>query len=109
MIARSNSTRSLGVRGRILTLFGVCTGLMLAAAAFGFWQSHDSLSTFDQEVVPGQRRAVAVEAIEINFKKQVQEWKDTLLRGKNPEALNKHWTAFQQREGDVQQLAEQMS
>jgi hypothetical protein len=45
-------------------------------------------------VVPGQRRAVAVEAIEIAFKKQVQEWKDTLLCGKNPEALNKHWTAF---------------
>jgi methyl-accepting chemotaxis protein len=109
MIEQSNSRLGLGVRGKILALFGVCTSLMLAAAAFGFWQSYVSLRTFDQDVVPGQRRAVAVEAIEITFKKQVQEWKDTLLRGKNPEALNKHWTAFQQREGDVQQLGEQMA
>jgi methyl-accepting chemotaxis protein len=109
MIGQSNPTRSLGVRGKILALFGICTTLMLAAAAFGFWQSYVSIRTFDQDVVPGQRLAVTVEAIEIAFKKQVQEWKDTLLRGKNPEALNKHWTAFQQREGDVQHLAEQMS
>jgi methyl-accepting chemotaxis protein len=109
MIGKSNSRFSLGVRGKILALFAICAGAMLAAAAFGFWQSYASLRSFDQDVVPGQRRAVAVEAIEINFKKQVQEWKDTLLRGKNPEALNKHWTAFQQRETDVRELAEQMS
>ncbi|MBV9563871.1 MAG: HAMP domain-containing protein, partial [Bradyrhizobium sp.] len=56
-----------------------------------------------------QTSAVDVEAVEINFKKQVQEWKDTLLRGKKPEALDKHWTAFQQRESDVRAFAERLS
>lgn len=94
---------SLNLRGRILLLFGACTFVILAAAAFGFWRFATSIRTFDQDVLSSQTDAVKVENVEINFKKQVQEWKDTLLRGKNPDALNKHWTAFQQREGDVTQ------
>ncbi len=35
------------------------------------------------------------------FKLQVQEWKDTLLRGKDPAKLDKYWRAFQQRERTV--------
>jgi methyl-accepting chemotaxis protein len=38
----------------------------------------------------------------------VQEWKDALLRGNQPDALVKHWGAFQQREADVRNLAEHL-
>jgi methyl-accepting chemotaxis protein len=97
------------VRGRILLLFAICTFFVIAAAAFGFWRFSASLQAFDEDVMSRQTNAIDVEAVEINFKKQVQEWKDTLLRGKKPEALEKHWTAFQQREAEVRGVAETLS
>ena len=30
------------------------------------------------------------------FKTQLKEWKNTLLGGKDPEALETHWTAFKE-------------
>jgi methyl-accepting chemotaxis protein len=97
------------VRGRILLLFGACTVLLIAAAAFGFWQLSDNLRVFNEDVMSCQINAIDVEAIEINFKKQVQEWKDTLLRGSKPEALDKYWTAFQARESDVRSVTDRLS
>jgi methyl-accepting chemotaxis protein len=99
---------SLGIRGRILTLFGLCTAVLLAAAAYGFWQYAASVQLFDRDVRASQANAIEVLTVETSFKKQVQEWKDTLLRGKKPEALDKHWGAFQQRESDVRGATERM-
>jgi methyl-accepting chemotaxis protein len=100
---------SLGVRGKILSLFGLCTLFMLAAAAVGFWQLSACLQAFDRDVMTAQNNAVDVVAMESDFKKQVQEWKDVLLRGKNPEAFNKYWTNFQARENDVRREADELS
>ena len=97
---------AVGVRGKILALFAACTFLMLAAAAIGFWQFYASLEVFDRDVMVSQNNAIAVVAMESDFKKQVQEWKDILLRGKNPEAFDKYWTNFQARENDVRKKAE---
>jgi methyl-accepting chemotaxis protein len=109
MQRQSNGRLQLMVRGRILLLFAICTLFVIAAAAFGFWRFSASLRAFDEDVMSRQTNAIDVEAVEINFKKQVQEWKDTLLRGKKPEALDKHWTAFQQREGEVRAVADRLS
>jgi methyl-accepting chemotaxis protein len=97
------------VRGRILALFAICTFFMLAAAAEGFWQFYASLRAFDRDVMTSQTNAIDVEATETDFKKQVQEWKDILLRGKNPDAFTKYWTNFQARESDVRKGAELLS
>ena len=99
---------SLGIRGRILLLFGLCTAVLLSASAYGFWQYSASVDVFVTNVKASQANAIDVLVVETNFKKQVQEWKDTLLRGKKPEALDKHWGAFQQRESDVRNAAERM-
>ena len=82
---------------------------MLAAAAMGFWRLSAGLDAFDREVMPSQNNAIAVVTVEADFKKQVQEWKDTLLRGKNPEAFKKHWGAFEGRESDVSKGADRLS
>jgi methyl-accepting chemotaxis protein len=109
MGGKSRIGLSLGVRGRILALFAICTLFMLAAAAEGYWQFYVSLRTFDRDVMASQSNAIEVEAAETTFKKQVQEWKDILLRGKNPDAFDKYWTNFQARESDVRKGAELLS
>ena len=100
---------SLGVRAKVLTLFAVCVACVLAAAAFGFWRYSLSLEAFDHDVMASQNNAIAVVTMEADFKKQVQEWKDTLLRGKKPDLFDKHWGNFQAREADVRREAEQLS
>jgi methyl-accepting chemotaxis protein len=109
MPGQAKSGLHLMVRGRILILFGACTFLLIATAAFGFWRLSDSLRIFNEDIMSRQTNAIDVEAIEINFKKQVQEWKDTLLRGSKPEALDKYWTAFQQRESEVHNVTDRLS
>lgn len=39
---------------------------------------------------------------QVYFKKQVQEWKNTLLRGNNRESFNKYYSQFSQENGNVQ-------
>jgi methyl-accepting chemotaxis protein len=98
----------LRLRGKILILFALNAVLLFAASVVGFWQFDVSQQAFE-EVRIRQNNAISVAAAESDFKKQVQEWKDTLLRGKKPEALNKYWSNFQQRESDVRGEAERLS
>ena len=44
--------------------------------------------------------------IQVSFKKQVQEWKDILLRGRNPEDLEKYRRNFNRQEHEVAQGVE---
>jgi methyl-accepting chemotaxis protein len=111
MTALASKTLRVGplrLRGKIMLTFGIAAFLLLTAAAIGLWQFDVSLQAFE-EVRLDQNRAINVQATESAFKKQVQEWKDTLLRGKKPEALNEYWANFQQRESEVRSLAEQLS
>ena len=100
---------SFGVRGKVLSLFGICALLFLCGGALGFSQLMATLLIYSGDVLPSQQNAVAIAATEADFKKQVQEWKDLLLRGKQPEALEKYWTNFQQHETDVQKAVESLS
>jgi len=106
---RASTGHSLRVRGKILTLFGISAALLIGAAAFSFWEFYSSLRMFEHEVMLSQSDAINIEALESDFKKQVQEWKDTLLRGKKPEALQQYWGNFQKRETDVHGEAVRLS
>lgn len=46
--------------------------------------------------------------IQVTFKKQIQEWKDILLRGSDPQMLEKYRSNFGAREGDVAQQITQL-
>jgi methyl-accepting chemotaxis protein len=47
----------------------------------------------------------AARVIQVTFKKQVQEWKDVLLRGSDPDSLAKYTDAFHEREKTVRTVA----
>ncbi len=79
--------------------------LVLAAALFGIRELNQSLTLYGTDVQAHVAHERAVGRIENQFKTQVQEWKNTLLRGQQPEQLNKYWKAFQDIERDVAQEA----
>jgi methyl-accepting chemotaxis protein len=44
--------------------------------------------------------------MQVTFKKQVQEWKDVLLRGAAPDMLDKYWKGFQKDQQTVREQAQ---
>ncbi|CAG4917385.1 methyl-accepting chemotaxis protein [Paraburkholderia saeva] len=85
--------------------------LLMASAAglFGVFQMNDAANTYERliEVNGAQARQVA-DAL-VAFKNQVQNGKDILLRGKNPEQLDRYWGAFQKYEQASQDLTEKLA
>ena len=79
--------------------------LVFAAALYGIHSLNQSLNTYATVVLEHSNNERAVADIGAAFKTQVQEWKNTLLRGKSPKDLDKHWSAFAARESEVADLA----
>ena len=91
------------IRIKLLIISGTGTALLLTAALFGLWLSWNSLQFFEDDVQKSTTDERAILIMQTDFKKQVQEWKDTLLRGSDPVALDKHWSNFENQERKVQE------
>ena len=58
-------------------------------------------SDYDQVINREVRQAESARFIQLHLKKQVQEWKDILLRGFDAQALEKHTNGFRKEQGVV--------
>jgi methyl-accepting chemotaxis protein len=94
------------IRNELLLISGAGTALVLSAALFGFWLSWNSLQNFSNEVSSRQLDERVVRVMQLDFKKQVQEWKDVLLRGSDPASLEKYWNNFEEQERKIKGGAE---
>jgi methyl-accepting chemotaxis protein len=82
--------------------------LMLLAALYGFFKLNQSLNSYHTGVQASYDNERAVSVLNSTFKVQVQEWKNTLLRGKDPKALDKYWGAFTDKEREVADKAKKL-
>src|ERR1700761_3213330 len=87
-----------------LAISGVLVALM-GAALIGIHSLNQSVALYETEVSAQHAHERDIADMLVTFKTQVQEWKDTLLRGKDPAKLDKHWGAFAKREADVDDKA----
>ncbi|MBN3725522.1 methyl-accepting chemotaxis protein [Burkholderia sp. Ac-20379] len=93
---------------KIPLAFSLSLTLMAAGAFYGIHTLNDAIATYRTSVQDAAANERMVSATLVAFKLQVQEWKDTLLRGKDPEKLDRYWGAFQKRERTVDDLAAQL-
>jgi methyl-accepting chemotaxis protein-1 (serine sensor receptor) len=85
--------------------FTAVLAAVTAAALIGIFSLNQSNAVYETEVAANHAQERAVADLLVTFKTQVQEWKDTLLRGKDPARLDKHWGAFTKQEAAVDDKA----
>ncbi|MDP1896503.1 MAG: methyl-accepting chemotaxis protein, partial [Sulfurimicrobium sp.] len=89
------------IRNKLLLISGGGTILLLASALLGLFLSWNSIQYFQHEVEARRADQNQILAIQGEFKIQVQEWKNVLLRGSDPSALEKYWSQFEKQEAKV--------
>ena len=92
---------SKGISEKIAVAVFIAMGVLIAVNVLLVYQSSRLLSNFSRieaSLVQAERDTSAILA---DFKTQVQEWKNVLLRGSDPGQREKYWARFQARERDI--------
>nr|WP_068828167.1 methyl-accepting chemotaxis protein [Pseudomonas sp. BMS12] len=90
------------LRAQILALLGGSLVLILitALACFSFLSS--GMQAYRGLLDGPLQAARLIDVANVEFKIQVQEWKNVLLRGQDSDSLNKYWGQFEEQERKVQ-------
>src|SRR5579871_6146545 len=78
------------------------------AAAFLFYRLEHIVSAYEQLFGRETQQQDLSRQMQVVFKKQVQEWKDILIRGQDPASMKNYTDGFHKDEATVRQLAGQL-
>ncbi|HWH86830.1 MAG TPA: methyl-accepting chemotaxis protein [Pseudomonas sp.] len=92
------------LRAQILALLSgsLLAMLLIALACFHFLSN--GVQSYSQLIAGPLHTSQLIDEANLQFKVQVQEWKNVLLRGKQPADLGKYWGQFEDRQRDVQSI-----
>ena len=101
------------LRAQLLSLLGSSILLLIIVSLLCFHYLSRGITSYQTLLNGTLEASQLVDNANLEFKIQVQEWKNVLLRGKNPENLQKYWSQFESQEQKVNaqlnQLREQAS
>ena len=71
--------------------FAVTLGLLFLGGMFGILRLNASLDVYEHQVLATVAANKKVAQVDTQFASAIQEWKNVLLRGKDPKDLDKYW------------------
>ena len=96
------------IRNKILAVFVLGIAMVAAGALYGFAAARSGLATVARVNDTLIAQAIEAQALEATFKEQVQQWMSVLVRGYDPQAMDKSWMQFTYREREVKRGAEKL-
>ena len=96
------------IQGRLL--FAVGAGIVLFVMISGIAISllSGTIASYNQLITGSVAQERSINTMNYQFKTQVQEWKNVLLRGKDPQKLAQYWTQFESLHRDIQEQGAQL-
>ncbi|MFD2230813.1 methyl-accepting chemotaxis protein [Alkalimarinus sediminis] len=89
---------------KLLAIIGGGCAVITLAALFYFSKASSGITAYHSVITVDDQNAIQVSAMLSEFKGQVQEWKNVLIRGSDPANLDKYWGRFEQQEAKVQAM-----
>jgi len=93
------------LRTRLLLTLAAVLAVGGGVATWGFWLCWGSMQVFEHEGDTRNAHQQIVIETKSEFKTQVQEWKNLLLRGADTQSRDKYWAAFESAESRVKYQA----
>ena len=93
---------------KLLSIISIAIAAALLVALIAITNINQGFNNYDQifkSELTAERTALT---LNIEFKRQVQEWKNVLIRGKDPKQLKKYWGKFKGQEEKVQLISEDL-
>lgn len=87
---------------KLLSIISIAIAAALIVALIAITNINQGFNNYDQifkSELTAERTALT---LNIEFKRQVQEWKNVLIRGKDPKQFKKYWGKFKAQEDKVQ-------
>ncbi|MBU2879621.1 methyl-accepting chemotaxis protein [Aliiglaciecola lipolytica] len=84
----------MNIRNKLLFLICSILLIILVAVYIGLSSLNSVTQEYSATVNQEVTNITHVSGLNVRFKTQVQEWKNTLIRGKDPEQLEKYWGRF---------------
>ncbi|HEX2808366.1 MAG TPA: ATP-binding protein, partial [Kineosporiaceae bacterium] len=96
--------RQWGIGGKLALLTGALLAVLVVSSSLLVDQTRSTARAYDSLLAHQVQQGLLARQMQVEFKKQVQEWKDILLRGFNPADLNQYSAAFHAQDDKVNRL-----
>jgi methyl-accepting chemotaxis protein len=97
------------VQARLTILVGGGIGLLLIVASIAIFQLKTHIDEYHDLLDTSIRYEREISNLNLTFKTQVQEWKNVLLRGKDPEKFQKYWDQFSTLQKEIQSKGQSLA
>lgn len=91
------------IKAKLIVMLFASLSIIMVIVAWGVISLWAQIQEYQSLILHEAKNQYDISIIENDFKTQVQEWKNVLIRGRDTKARDKYWQRFQDKERQVQE------